>query len=74
MYGEMDDNVPPALTLKLVDALIKANKEFDLIVIPNGGHLVFSTSPYFIRRKWDFFVRNLLGCDPPPNYSIAPPP
>jgi dipeptidyl aminopeptidase/acylaminoacyl peptidase len=70
MHGDMDDNVSPSLTLKLVDALVKANKDFDLLILPNGNHNVF-TSPYFIRRKWDYFVRNLLGAEPCSGCSIA---
>lgn len=72
MYGDMDDNVSPSLTLKLSDALIKANREFDLLVIPNGNHLAWK-SPYFIRRKWDYFVRYLLEGIPPPDYTIRAP-
>lgn len=72
MHGEMDDNVHPALTLKLVDALIRADKDFDLLIIPNGDHAV-AASPYFIRRKWDYFVRHLLGAQPPGQYSIQRP-
>jgi dipeptidyl-peptidase-4 len=71
IYGDMDDNVPPALTIQLVDALIKANKDFDLLLLPNGNHARTFTDPYVIRRRWDFFVRHLLGVEPPAGYSIA---
>lgn len=74
MHGELDDNVAPALTMRLVDALIKANKDFDLLILPNESHVTAFKSTYFIRRKWDFFVRHLLGAQPPAGYSIAPPP
>jgi dipeptidyl aminopeptidase/acylaminoacyl peptidase len=67
--GDMDDNVPPALTLQLVDALIKANKDFDLLVLPNRNH-GHATDPYFTRRRWDYFVKNLLGVEPPKEYKI----
>ncbi|MBM0106518.1 DPP IV N-terminal domain-containing protein [Steroidobacter sp. S1-65] len=70
MHGELDDNVSPALTMKLVDALITANKDFDLLIIPNANHAAFFKSPYFIRRKWDFFVRHLLGAEPPSGYLL----
>lgn len=70
MHGEMDDNVHPALTLQLVDALIKANKDFDLLIMPNVEHGLMST-PYALRRQWDYFVRNLLGAEPPAGYSIT---
>lgn len=74
MHGELDDNVPPTLTLRLVDALIKANKDFDLLILPNENHSTAIKSPYFIRRKWDFFVRHLMGVEPPAGYAITPPP
>jgi dipeptidyl aminopeptidase/acylaminoacyl peptidase len=69
-HGDMDDNVPISATLRLVDALIKAEKDFDLIVIPNGTHGI-GGNPYFIRRRWDFFVRHLLGVEPP-GHSVTP--
>ena len=58
--GEMDKNVDPASTMQVVNALIKADKDFELIVFPNGGH-GSGSSPYGERRRNDFFVRNLLG-------------
>lgn len=73
MHGELDDNVSPSLTLKLVDALVKANKDFDLLILPNANHTASFTSTYFIRRKWDFFVRNLLHTEPPAGYLIEGP-
>lgn len=57
MVGEMDTNVPPESTMRLVDALIKADKNFDLIVIPGGGH--GSGGSYGRRRMHDFFVKHL---------------
>ena len=72
MHGEMDDNVSPSLTLKLIDALVKANRDFDLMIVPNGDHHAFE-SVYFIRRKWDYFVRHLLGEQPPDDYLIRRP-
>lgn len=53
----------------MIKALNEANKSFDLIYIPNGSH-AFSENPYFIRRRWDFFVRNLLGAKPPTEYKM----
>lgn len=63
VVGEMDDNVPPESTYRFVDALIKANKDFDLLVIPGGGH--GPGGEYGARRRNDFFVRHLLGVNPP---------
>jgi len=74
MHGDLDDNVSPALTLRVVNALIKANKDFDLLIIPNGNHDIAVESTYFIRREWDYFVRNLLGAEPPAHYEIKSPP
>jgi dipeptidyl aminopeptidase/acylaminoacyl peptidase len=71
MHGDMDDNVHPANTIQLVDELIKANKDFDLIIAPNRGHGL--NEPYFIRRRWDYFVRHLLGMEPPREYEITRP-
>jgi dipeptidyl-peptidase 4 len=70
MHGEMDDNVHPALTMQLVDALIKANKDFDLLIVPNVAHGIMS-NPYALRRQWDYFVRHLLGATPPAGYQIG---
>jgi dipeptidyl-peptidase-4 len=72
MHGDIDDRCPPSQTLLLVDALIKKNRDFDLLIIPNGNHAAFM-SPYFIRRKWDYFVRNLLDAEPPAGYEITLP-
>ena len=68
-HGDMDDNVPPSLTVQVIEALIKANKDFDLLIMPNANH-GFSANPYFTRRKWDYFVRYLLGAEPPQGYEI----
>ena len=69
-HGTMDNNVPPSNTLLVVDALIAANKDFDLILLPNRGH-GFGNEPYMVRRRWDYFVKNLLGADPPVEYQIG---
>ncbi len=71
MHGDMDDNVHPAMTVQLVDELIKANRDFDLIWAPDRAHGL--NEPYFIRRRWDYFVRHLLGTEPPRQYRIARP-
>jgi len=72
-HGTMDDNVPPNNTLLVVDALIKANKDFDLLMLPNQRHGYGTASNYMTRRRWDYFVRYLLGAEPPLNYELRPP-
>ncbi|WP_321475204.1 DPP IV N-terminal domain-containing protein [uncultured Paludibaculum sp.] len=71
-HGTMDSNVPPNNTLLVVDALIKANKDFDLLMLPNRGH-GFASEPYMIRRRWDYFVKWLMGAEPPKEYELHPP-
>ncbi|MGQ9592704.1 MAG: prolyl oligopeptidase family serine peptidase, partial [Planctomycetota bacterium] len=63
IVGEMDENVDPASTLQVVAALIRADKDFDMLVIPGVGHGAAET-PYGRRRRADFFVRHLLGVEP----------
>lgn len=72
-YGDMDENALPAVTLQLADALIKANKRFDLVYLPNRTHGYFRTDRYYMRRLWDYFVEHLLGEKPPENYDLSPP-
>jgi dipeptidyl aminopeptidase/acylaminoacyl peptidase len=72
-HGTLDDNVPPYNTLLVVDALIKANKDFDLLMLPNQRHGYGNASNYMTRRRWDYFVRYLLGAEPPMNYELHPP-
>lgn len=69
VHGDLDDNVHPAATLQLADALIKANKDFDLLIIPNRDHGL--GNGYFVRKRWDYFVKNLLGVEPPHEYPLA---
>jgi dipeptidyl aminopeptidase/acylaminoacyl peptidase len=68
-HGDIDDNVHVVETMRFADALIKANKDFDMLIVPNmyhgeGGNL------YLVRRRWDYFVRNLLGVTPPSGFEI----
>ena len=69
-HGTMDDNVPPYNTLLVVNELIKANKDFDLILLPNRTH-GFGNEAYMVRRRWDYFVKYLLGAEPPREYEIG---
>jgi dipeptidyl aminopeptidase/acylaminoacyl peptidase len=71
-HGTADDNVPPYNTMLVVDELIKANKDFDLLMLPNRKH-GFGNEPYMVRRRWDYFVRYLLGAEPPHEYKLQPP-
>ena len=73
-HGTMDNNVPPYNTYLVVDALIKANKDFDLLMLPNQPHGYGNESNYMTRRRWDYFVKNLLGMDPPREYELGPKP
>lgn len=70
-HGTMDDNVPPDNTLLVVDALIKAGKDFDLLMIPNAAHGYGAAGNYMMRRRWDYFVTNLMGATPPKEYQIG---
>ena len=69
-HGMMDDNVPPYNTMFVIEALEKANKDYDLIVFPNSRHGYGAYSYYMMRRRWDYFVRNLLGKEPPKEYKL----
>ena len=63
VVGEMDDNVDPASTMQVADALIKANKDFELVVIPGARHTMGES--YGEHKRYDFFVKHLLGVTPP---------
>ncbi len=72
-HGSIDDNVPPYNTMLVADALIKANKSFDELIIPNVHHGYGAASNYMMRRRWDYFVTYLAGETPPDNYDIVQP-
>lgn len=72
-HGGLDDNVPPYNTYLVVDALIDANKDFDLIIFPNARHGFGEDSYYMMRRRWDYFVKHLMGATPPENFELEPP-
>jgi dipeptidyl aminopeptidase/acylaminoacyl peptidase len=71
-HGMMDNNVPPYNTLLVAEALEKANKSFDLVIFPNSPHGYGQYTYYMMRRRWDYFVKNLLGAEPPHDYEIKP--
>jgi dipeptidyl-peptidase-4 len=70
-HGDIDDNVHPVETIRFVDALMKANKNFDMLFVPNmfhgesGEHAL-----YLVRRRWDYFVQYLLAVTPPVDFDI----
>lgn len=70
-HGGMDDNVPPYNTYLVVDALVKANKDFDLIIFPNARHGFGEDTNYMVRRRWDYFVEHLMGATPPREFKIS---
>ena len=66
----MDDNVPPSNTLLVVQALIEAEKNFDLLILPKAKH-GFGNSRYFMKRRWDYFVKHLKEIEPPNDYRFG---
>jgi dipeptidyl aminopeptidase/acylaminoacyl peptidase len=69
-HGAMDSNVPPYNTYLVVEALMNANKDFDMLIFPSSRH-GYRQGNYWMRRRWDYFVRNLLGKEPPHEYEIG---
>jgi dipeptidyl aminopeptidase/acylaminoacyl peptidase len=69
-HGMMDTNVHPSSTLLVVEALIEAEKDFDLLVLPNAGH-GFGNRRYFMKRRWDYFVEHLKNLAPPAEFRFA---
>lgn len=69
-HGLMDGNVPASNTLLVAQALIEADKDFDLIVFPEAGH-GFANTPYMMRRRWNYFVQHLLGATPPAEFRFG---
>ena len=70
VHGTIDDNVPLGETMLVADALIKANRDFDELIIPNVHHGYAAATPYATRRRWDYFVRYLAGDTPPKEYKL----
>jgi dipeptidyl-peptidase 4 len=77
VHGDIDDNVHVVETMRFADALMKANKNFDMLIVPNMYHGE-GGNPYLVRRRWDYFVQNLLGATPPEGFQVhedrEPPP
>jgi len=68
-YGTLDSNVHPNMALLLVNELIRADKDFDLMVMPNRGHGYFN-EVFNVRRTWDYFIEHLLETKPNPDFRI----
>ena len=64
VVGELDDNVDPASTMQVANALIKAGKDFELVVMPGIDHFT-TTTPFATHKRYDFFVRSLMHKEPP---------
>ncbi|SDK96453.1 Dipeptidyl aminopeptidase/acylaminoacyl peptidase [Catalinimonas alkaloidigena] len=71
VHGGLDDNVPPYNSYLVADALIKANKDFDMLVLPNARHGYGKDSYYMMRRRWDYFVEHLMHATPPDAFEIT---
>jgi dipeptidyl aminopeptidase/acylaminoacyl peptidase len=74
VVGEMDTNVDPSSTMQVVHRLIKANKNFDLLVVPGANHGAARGDRYAAygsHKQYDFFVRHLLGINPPPWNNVS---
>ena len=69
-HGTTDTNVPPYNTLVVVEALIKANKDFDMLMLPNRGH-GFAREAYMMRKRWDYFVQHLMAVTPPKEFVFS---
>ncbi|XQW85249.1 DPP IV N-terminal domain-containing protein [Thalassotalea piscium] len=70
VHGTTDTNVPPYNTLLVAEALIAANKDFDMIMLPNRNH-GFAREPFMIRKRWDYFVTHLMGLTPPKEFVFT---
>jgi dipeptidyl aminopeptidase/acylaminoacyl peptidase len=71
IHGMMDDNVPPYNTLLVADALMKANRDFDMLMLPHARHGFGQDGAYIMRRRWDYFVEHLQGNIPPVAHKMG---
>ncbi|MDL5158345.1 S9 family peptidase [Actinomycetospora termitidis] len=65
IHGELDDNVHPYQTLRLVDSFVEADVDVDMFIVPGVDHSLVGRSHHVVRRTWDYFVRHLHGTEPP---------
>ena len=70
-HGSMDNNVPPSNTMLVVEALIKANKDFDMILFPNKRHGYGNMTNYMTRKRWDYFITHLRNEIPPKEFDLT---
>lgn len=70
IHGEMDDNAVAHSTLRMADALMAANKDFDMLIVPNATHGGVLSNGYWVRKRWDYLVEHLMGDTPPAGYKI----
>ena len=71
-HGDIDDNVHPVESMRFVDALMSANKNFDMLLVPNMYHGESGPhAPYLVKRRWDYLVQYLLGVMPPKDFVIT---
>lgn len=68
-HGDMDDNVHPAETIRMADALIKAGKNFDMLIMANKSHGLGGDNNYFTIKRWNYFIEHLMGVEPLPHYT-----
>jgi len=70
VHGMIDDNVPVGETFLVIQSLINANKDFDLLILPNARHAYAAATPYVTAKRWNYFVRYLAGDTPPADYKL----
>ena len=70
VHGDMDNNVNPVETIQMANALMEANRDFEMLIVPNETHYLYNHK-FFTRKRWDFFTKHLMGMEPPTNYEIG---
>ncbi|WP_176480225.1 MULTISPECIES: DPP IV N-terminal domain-containing protein [Mesorhizobium] len=68
--GDADDDCHPLHTILMAGALAKANRKFDMLILPDLNHSTTATNGYVTKRRWDYFVQHLLGAEPPPDVRV----
>jgi dipeptidyl-peptidase 4 len=71
VHGGIDENVNPSATFKLAEALVRADKEFDLLIFPSQRHgYTGNHADYFLKKRWNYFIEHLLGVKPLWDFSL----